>query len=184
MLGTCTPCSHAPLTRAIALSSVVEGAWLELRAWNAKALFHVKQRQMCPECRICLPIFKNFRGESLGDPFLAAYGRAPPPLLMTVRRGCSVFFLPPPHVGRVREEFPGIDVKGVGEKRDPPASSSPGPTPFSPTNAKLLPTQLEHDSRPIAIVTDTAMIFLGCVVFQITPPSLPLPDDLIRNALP
>ena len=41
------------------------------------------------------------------------------------------YFLPPPHVGGVREEVSGIEVKGVGEEGDPPTSSSSGPTPFA-----------------------------------------------------
>ena len=41
-LGHCVPCT-----------SVVGGAWPDLRERNAKAYFHVKQCQMCPECRMC-----------------------------------------------------------------------------------------------------------------------------------
>ena len=46
--------------------------------------------------------------------------------------------MPPPHVGRVREEASGIEVKGVREEGDPPSSSFPGTTPFCPTNSNAL----------------------------------------------
>ena len=97
---------------------------------------------MCPERRICLLIFKKFSGEIPWTPLpLRPLAELPLPLLMAVQWACSVFC----HLCMSAEfdkRFLALKSRGWGKEGEPPTSSSPGPTPFCPTNANLLLTPL------------------------------------------